>query len=749
MNQTTDTNTNAPPAVSSSSSDHPPPDIPRGGGQQDAGGDDVAETATPNGNDDGSMDVDTVEAGQPQASTSAPSTPSSIWTNFRAVADRIITPQNAGVIVKIPEPAASVSPEDDGGISSMRFKQTAKALATKFYQQKAAPARPKGQVAWQDTISFGLQPYDVFDSNKAAQAKAFKILKQGFNKCKKDLDLDSYRLVLYGDRLTLHKCVFDHSPKEGYRHDVNNGWDYLDPCNVSSANEALLGHVLYVLDKLAQLNELPYSVVRRCPDPIENIRTALFYFYLPDYMELGVDDDLEKHHLEAILNQFQTQISQFAPGSKVLRKVRLNELKDIAGATKPSYQVLVSLLDNLGPEMNDFNLVLDPTKDHYSGLQTIKVHFADAHGVCVKCKSTKHERLACPHAIYKKADTKMKIPQVFVPIANIGKIPEKPQLETPTKSSNPAPQVEVAQPPSTPRRNTGETFMTPSAAIPTPWTKAPTPPPRSRRHSADSPSTPTRTKSTVPSNKFQLLASLGDEDITTTSPTPVTHVTHTVPPGVQSMHAPPLLPSADNSDGPIKSMALTRGSPSRNPGSGRRANATEETLAPGPTFSDTPRGKRGRPASSPSTPRSQRERSKAGASPSKKRAGDQSPEKSSDKITGKQLGMPLRRLWRKDDTSRVIVSASREGTREVRYFDLPAIETRKVCDGHVPTELEDIHFTVFFKEDKTDTASIVAPPDYKQADKVCDTLEEIANYLSETPFELTDVALQTRSAESQ
>lgn len=56
---------------------------------------------------------------------------------------------------------------------------------------------------------------------------------------------------------------------------------------------------------------------------------------------------------------------------------------------------------------------------------------------------------------------------------------------------------------------------------------------------------------------------------------------------------------------------------------------------------------------------------------------------------------------------------------------------------------------MFFKGDKIEATSLVDPPSYKQADKVCDTLAELETYLSETPFELTDVALQARPAESQ
>lgn len=753
MDKEKDKNVDNPPATQSPAPLSPAPVIPAAGVEPAAGVGDVASTGNPDITEKDSMDVDQEEGDHAPAPPPVPMTPKDFWILQASKIAEVITKDNAIFKARTAEQAQKQDAVFQGG--SMRFTQTASAIGGGFYQRKAAANRPKGQMAWQDAISFGLVPKDAFNIDVKARDHATEELRLLFNKSKNDFpELENLKLVNYGDNLTLHKAKFDHSPKEGYRSDVNNGWDYLDPCHVSSENEHVLGHVASMLNKMAEVNDFPFDVIRRSTNPNVNIRTTLFYLYIPDYMDINVADDLEKHHLNAILNEFQTQINQFSPGAKVDRNVRLIRPGDIPVSPKASYQIKVAMHDNLPAEMCDFKLVLDPTKDHYSGLQVVKVHFADGHGCCVKCKSTKHERDVCPHERYKRPGEKMKIPQVFVPICKIGSIPVTPRLDSPSKPGAPG----------------SPTTATPKPAAGTNSTTARVTPVgdgyetqrRSKRHPSDRDSTapPSPTPQGNTSNYFSALSADETEnhvvdDGPTSTPTKPPVFTPVVPPvtpkKVQSKHQSVTTPSRRLSSSAVDSPRLRRGSRSRNSGPGKRGLATTETFAPEDTLNDTPlQGeKRGRAYSSPPAPHSSGERHRDEESPSKRRISDESPEKSGEGSTRVPLGAGILRLWNRGDSSRVIVSTSRNDAGGTKFFDLPASEARKVCAGSIPIGLKGIPFHVFHKGDELTTDSLTGVPPNEQLDKVCETLEELETHLSKTPFEPADAALQARPAELQ
>lgn len=411
------------PAPSGSSA-NAPIDVPASG------------STTPDGDGDLSM------ASITEIPAPAPESPKTKWQGFRQHVNTAITAENKKFVakpVKAPTaPAAKAS--DDNSVSSMRLKQTLQAAKTAFFVAER-PKAPEDR-SWQDPISFTLVPHSVHETNEEEEKRIRKELERIFNETKGDFDLNSFRLVVYGDRMVPHRLNFkEHTPKEGCREDVTNGWDYLDPTRLTDDNEACLATIGAMLQRIAEVNDFPYTITRVQFGTDLKIRTALMYFYLPEYMNPDIQDAIEEKHLEAILTQLQTQVTQFCPSARVNRRVHLNKMGDIEGAPRPSYMVKVDMRDNIPAEMKDFMLIMDPTRDHFTGLQAVKVHFAHGHGVCVKCKRTDHTRFNCHARI-----GQITHPKVFTAIAAIGKIelsPEKAALKKPTPMPKPPPQAKT------------------------------------------------------------------------------------------------------------------------------------------------------------------------------------------------------------------------------------------------------------------------------------------------------------------
>lgn len=742
------------PAPSGSSA-NAPIDVPASG------------STTPDGDGDLSM------ASITEIPAPAPESPKTKWQGFRQHVNTAITAENKKFVakpVKAPTaPAAKAS--DDNSVSSMRLKQTLQAAKTAFFVAER-PKAPEDR-SWQDPISFTLVPHSVHETNEEEEKRIRKELERIFNETKGDFDLNSFRLVVYGDRMVPHRLNFkEHTPKEGCREDVTNGWDYLDPTRLTDDNEACLATIGAMLQRIAEVNDFPYTITRVQFGTDLKIRTALMYFYLPEYMNPDIQDAIEEKHLEAILTQLQTQVTQFCPSARVNRRVHLNKMGDIEGAPRPSYMVKVDMRDNIPAEMKDFMLIMDPTRDHFTGLQAVKVHFAHGHGVCVKCKRTDHTRFNCHARI-----GQITHPKVFTAIAAIGKIelsPEKAALKKPTPMPKPPPQAKTT--------TTGWQRSPHHGSKSRPQSTAASP----ERSAQDEVNHRAKTNVYEHFNKGDSNQEAEEDDdlemdsasnhlVSQHAPTSQALTTST-PDLLQQTHVPSTSDSPSVNLSPLKAnpgkqVELSRagavvetiasttpskergpsktaqavgevpGTPTRDTGSGRGNTALEGSAPGSPSRFYTPggEGKRGRSTSSPGSA------SKGGASPSKRlfRSHSVNQENRTTKLMEEHVS-----IFDSSVDSPVTFSFHPEGFAEDKLASLPAKLVRQVCQRqNLPEGLRKTHLYVYHKKEALTTWDDLVVPTSDRV-TVLSTLAELEQLVNNIPSsEHHESTTQARPAE--
>lgn len=208
----------------------------------------------------------------------------------------------------------------------------------------------------------------------------------------------------------------EQDPEDCYQ--VGNGWHYLTSDALTDPHEQRMAVILETVSLIVEANTQDYRIMRKgSANPAG--RRVLYYFNLPSYMKMERQtEDAFKIHLNAILNQFDVDIDQAIPGSSLLSGTLLMTSANHQNISGPVIAVRALLGSTLPQTIPDFFVNLDPTKARLTGSKLIKMHFANGDNICVKCKSTKHIREACP-------EKDMVTPKIFRTRAHQGTLPQR------------------------------------------------------------------------------------------------------------------------------------------------------------------------------------------------------------------------------------------------------------------------------------------------------------------------------------